>query len=276
MKTSARSGPVRALLLCGVIVAIAVAACAPRSEAEARQTAQATPAPVPTATARVLARYPHDPRAFTQGLLIRDGRLFESAGGYTGSNVREVELASGKVLQQRTLPAGQFGEGLAEYGAELFSLTWQNGIGHRWRIADLQRVGQFAYTGEGWGLTSDGKQLILSDGTPVLRFLDPRTFAVARQLAVTADGAPLGQLNELEWVDGEILANVWHDTRIARIDPATGRVKGWIDLYDIVQATPRRDSEAVLNGIAWDRRTRQLYVTGKTWPTLYRIAWPVG
>lgn len=246
------------------------AACAPRSTAQ-----QAVATPVPTATARVLARYPHDPAAFTQGLLVRDGRLYESTGQYAESRVREVELATGKVRRETRIPADQFGEGLADVGDELVSLTWQNGVAHRWRIADFKRTGEARYAGEGWGLTYDGKHLILSDGSPDLRLLDPKTFAVVRTVAVTADGERLPMLNELEWVDGELLANVWHDERIARIDLATGRVKGWIDLGPLVATTPKRDGESVPNGIAWDKRTRQLYVTGKNWPTLYRIAWPV-
>lgn len=267
---SARRGLGRALPLVALAFA-AGAACAPRSAAQQTTSARA----ITTATARILATYPHDPRAFTQGLLIRDGRLFESLGDYRHSSVREVELASGKVLRQAPVPPGQFGEGLADVGSELISLTWQHGTAYRWRIADFGRTGEFAYPGEGWGLTWSGRDLVLSDGTPVLRFLDPATFAERRRVTVTAEGVPVAQLNELEWVDGEILANVWHDPRIARIDPATGRVKGWIDLTPLVRATPVTDPESVPNGIAWDRKNRRLYVTGKRWPALYRIAWPV-
>lgn len=271
---SARRGPFRALIrrswpMAGLALA-AGAACTPQG------TAQPSPAtPVPTVTARVIARYPHDPGAFTQGLLVRDGRLYESTGEYGGSRIREVELATGTVKRESALPRDQFGEGMTDVGPELVSLTWQNGIAHRWRIADLKPAGTFRYTGEGWGLAYDGRHLILSDGSPDLRLLDPRTYAVVRTVPVTVDGERLPLLNELEWVDGELLANVWHDERIARIDLSTGRVKGWIDLGPLVRTTPKRNAESVPNGIAWDAKARRLYVTGKNWPTLYRIAWPV-
>lgn len=222
-----------------------------------------------------MARYPHNPNAFTQGLLVRDGRLYESTGQYAESRVREVDIATGKIRRETKIPDNQFGEGLTDIGPELVSLTWQNGIAHRWRLADFKPLGEFRYTGEGWGLAYDGRHLILSDGTPDLRLLDPRTFAVVRTVSVTVDGQRLPMLNELEWVEGELLANVWHDDRIARIDLRTGRVKGWIDLGPLVAATPVRDGESVPNGIAWDAKARKLYVTGKNWPTLYRIAWPV-
>lgn len=239
-------------------------------------TASAAPLPAPTTVAaRALARHPHDASAFTQGLFIRDGRLYESTGFEGRSTIREVELKTGRVIRQTSLPADQFGEGATDFGPNIYSITWQGGIGHRWRLADFKRIGGFRYAGEGWGLTQDGRQLILSDGTATLRFLDPRTMAVTRRVTVTDNGRPKDQLNELEYVDGEILANIWHEDRIARIDPRTGRIKGWIDLTAIVAATPRRDPEAVLNGIAWDKSARKLYVTGKLWPTLYQIAWPV-
>lgn len=256
------SGRLRALLL----PAIALLAGAP---------APHEPRPVPVATARVLARYPHDTAAFTEGLFVRGGKLFESTGFERRSFIRQVDLATGRVERQVAIPPDQFGEGIVDLGPEILSVTWRGGVGHRWRLADFRRVGGFRYDGEGWGLTRSDRAIILSDGTPVLRFLDPGTMAVVRRLTVTAEGQPLAKLNELEWVDGEILANVWHSDRIARINPVTGRVKGWIDLGPIVQATPVRDPEAVANGIAWDSKARRLYVTGKYWPTLYRIAWPV-
>lgn len=238
-------------------------------------TASAAPLPPPTTvTARALARYPHDANAFTQGLFVRDGRLYESTGYEGRSTIRETDLASGRVVRQASLPADQFGEGSTDFGPDIYSITWRGGIGHRWRLRDFQRVGGFRFDGEGWGLTQDGKHLILSDGTATLRFLDPRTFKVVRQISVTDDGQPRDQLNELEYVDGEILANVWHEDRIARINPRNGRIKGWVDLSAIVAATPRRNPEAVLNGIAWDRKARKMYVTGKLWPALYQIDWP--
>lgn len=256
---SARRGLLRALIL---LPAFAV-------------TASAAPLPPPaTVVARPVARFPHDPNAFTQGLLVHAGRLFESTGLEGRSTVREVELTTGRVIRQTALPADQFGEGITDWGGDIVGITWQGGQGHRWRIGDLQRIGGFRYEGEGWGLAHDGRYLILSDGTATLRFLDPRTLKVVRRVTVTDNGAPRDQLNELEFVDGELLANVWHDDRIARIDPHSGRIKGWIDLSEIVAATARRNPEAVLNGIAWDAAARKLYVTGKLWPALYQIAWP--
>ena len=238
-------------------------------------TASAAPPPPPaTVEARAIARYPHDTNAFTQGLFVRDGRLYESTGFERRSTIREVELKTGRVIRQTALPPDQFGEGATDFGSEIYSITWQNGVGHRWRLADFQRLGDFRYDGEGWGLTQDGRNLILSDGTATLRFIDPRNMTVVRRVTVTDNGVPKDQLNELEYVDGEVLANIWHEDRIARIDPNNGRIKGWIDLTAIVDMTPRPNSEAVLNGIAWDRKARKLYVTGKLWPALYEIAWP--
>lgn len=256
---SARSGLLRALVL---LPALAL-------------TTSAAPLPPPaTVPARVIARFPHDTRAFTEGLFIRDGRLYESTGYERRSTISAIELATGRVLRRVAIPPEQFGEGSTDFGAEIISVTWQGGVGHRWRLSDFARLGGFRYDGEGWGLTQDGRNLILSDGTATLRFLDPRTLKVVRRLHVTDAGTPRDQLNEIEYVDGEILANVWHDNRIARIDPHTGRIKGWIDLSAIVAATPRTDPEAVPNGIAWDRKARKLYVTGKLWPVIYQIAWP--
>ena len=257
---SARRGPLRALIL---LAALALPASA------------AIP-PVPTTVAaRVLATLPHDPGAFTEGLFIRGGQLFESTGLEGQSFIRAVDLATGKVRRQVAIPPGQFGEGIVDWGPQLISVTWRGGIGHRWRLADFHALGGFSYAGEGWGMTQDGRSLILSDGTPVLRFLDPRTLGVTRRLTVTGPTGPQQMLNELEYVDGEILANIWHDERIARINPVTGRIKGWIDLSAIVAHTPKRDGESVPNGIAWDKATRRLYVTGKNWPALYQIAWPI-
>lgn len=238
-------------------------------------TSAAPPPPPATIAARVLAQYPHDSSAFTQGLFIRDGRLYETTGYERRSTLREVELKTGRVIRQAALPPDQFGEGSTDFGPDIYSITWQGGVGHRWRLADFKRLGEFRYDGEGWGLTQDGRHLILSDGTATLRFIDPATMQVARRVTVTDDGVPRDRLNELEYVDGEILANIWHEDRIARINPHTGRIKGWIDLSDVVAALPLTNPEAVLNGIAWDKKARKLYVTGKLWPALYQIAWPV-
>jgi glutamine cyclotransferase len=230
-----------------------------------------TPASVPVQGVEIKASYPHDPQAFTQGLFFADGHLYESTGLPGRSDVRKVRLSDGKVLQSVSIPADQFGEGSTVWGKEIISLTWQHGIAHRWDRASLRRTGAFRYQGEGWGLTQDGRSLILSDGTAALRFLDPATFREQRRITVTAAGAPISQLNELEWVNGEIWANIWQTSRIARIDPASGRVKGWIDLSALTRLNTSADPDQVANGIAYEPKSKRLFVTGKRWPKLYEI-----
>lgn len=221
---------------------------------------------------QIVHAYPHDPKAFTQGLVYVDGHLYESTGLNGRSSLRMVELSTGRVLQHHELPAEYFGEGLTNWGASLVQLTWKAGtalVYDRFSFA-LQRTQH--YSGEGWGLTQDGKSLILSDGSPVLRFLDPRSFREIRRLAVVDEnGHPVLDLNELEFVRGEIYANVWHTDRIARISPRSGRVLGWIDLSGLLDKSQLSDPEAVLNGIAYDSRFDRLFVTGKLWPKLFEI-----
>ncbi|HEX8374748.1 MAG TPA: glutaminyl-peptide cyclotransferase, partial [Geminicoccaceae bacterium] len=217
------------------------------------------------------ARYPHDPDAFTQGLIWLGGHLYESVGQLGRSEVRRVSLADGRVLARSAIPASQFGEGLAAHGGELVSLTWQDGVAYRWDPRTLRRRGISRYPGEGWGLASDGRRLILSDGTPTLRFLDPETFAEQGRVAVTLRGRPLRDLNELEWIDGALWANVWHQPVIVRIDPVSGAVTGIVDLRPTVRELGLNDPEAVANGIAWDAGAKRLFVTGKLWPKLYEI-----
>jgi glutaminyl-peptide cyclotransferase len=232
---------------------------------------QAAPAGTPVWRYQVVKEYPHDSNAFTQGLFWLDGHLYESTGQVGASTVRRVRLADGVVLQSADIPAGQFGEGIAPWRDEIISVTWQHGIGHRWGRKTLKRTGSFNYEGEGWGLTSDGRSLILSDGTATLRYLDPATMAETGRLQVTADGRPVPRLNELEWVRGEIFANVWMTSLIARIDPKTGKVAGWIDLGDLARRHSGGDPDAVLNGIAYDAKADRLFVTGKYWPKLFEI-----
>ena len=234
-------------------------------------TGAAAQAEVPVQRYDIVRTYPHDPAAYTQGLFIRDGILYESTGIQGQSTVRKVRLADGKVLQSVPVPASEFGEGSTDWGNEIVSVTWLNGIGYRWDRRTLKRTATFRYPGEGWGLTQDGTNLILSDGTPWLRFLDPRSFAERRRLQVTADGRPVPYLNELEWVNGELLANVWQTNRIARIDPRTGVVKAWIDLSGLDRLAGRSGRDNVLNGIAWDAKANRLFVTGKRWPKLFEI-----
>lgn len=225
-------------------------------------------------TARIVATFPHDTAAFTEGLLIDNGTLYESTGREGRSDIRRVDLASGRVLARTTLAPSIFGEGIVAWRRQLFSVTWHGGQGYRWSLPALKRTGGFRYTGEGWALTDDGAHLILSDGTPMLRFLDPTTQKVVRRLAVTNRGRPLQRINELEYVNGEILANIWMTPQVARIDPASGRVVGWIDLTPLVRQVAATDPDAVANGIAYDRATHRLFVTGKNWPTLFEIALP--
>lgn len=228
----------------------------------------------PAAVPQVVRTFPHDPAAFTQGLLWHDGALYESTGLEGRSDIRRVRLEDGKVLQRTALPSALFGEGMALWKRDLVSITWRSGIGWRWDVASLKQKAEFRYPGEGWGLTQDGRNLILSDGTPELRFLDPVTFAERRRVRVTVAGRPLGNLNELEYVKGEILANIWQTALIARINPATGQVKGWLDLRPIASRVRASGPDAVLNGIAWDARRDRLFVTGKNWPTLFEIRLP--
>lgn len=229
---------------------------------------------IPLLVPTIVARYPHDPAAFTEGLVWLNGRLAESVGREGQSEVRLVDLASGRVTKRSAIPPALFGEGLAAWRDTLVSLTWHGGTGYRWNARTLRRVGTFSYDGEGWGLTSDGTALIRSDGTATLTVHDPATFAVRRRIAVTLNGRPVDQLNELEWVDGAILANVWHTPYLLRIDPADGHVTAAVDLSAIVAAVPASDREAVANGIAWDAKKRRLFVTGKLWPTLFEIRLP--
>jgi glutamine cyclotransferase len=219
---------------------------------------------------QIVRVYPHDPKAFTQGLQFLDGALYEGTGQVGQSSIRKVELATGKVLQRRDVPAPHFGEGITVWKNDLIELTWQTHVAFVYDKATFEPKKQFTYPGEGWGLTQDASGLIMSDGSDELRFLDPLTFADKRRLKVTAAGAPLRNLNELEYVKGEIFANVWQTDYLARIDPATGRVSGYVDLRGLL--LPRESAAAdVLNGVAYDAAGDRLFVTGKLWPKLYEI-----
>jgi glutamine cyclotransferase len=224
--------------------------------------------------AEVVAAFPHDTGAFTEGLLIHDGVLIESTGLEGKSDIRKVDLKTGKVLARVVLDPKIFGEGIVAWKDDLISVTWHEGQGYRWSLKTLKQKGSFRYTGEGWGMTHDGRNLILSDGTPVLRFLDPRTLAVKKTLRVSYDGKPLSQINELEYVRGEIFANVWMSNLILRIDPASGAVKGLIDLSALATQIGARDRDSVPNGIAYDAKADRLFVTGKNWPLLFEIKRP--
>jgi len=227
-------------------------------------------AATPVSGYRVVNAYPHDPDAYTQGLIYRGGFLYESTGRNGQSTLRKVKLETGAVLRQRPVDPQHFGEGLAEWKGRLYQLTWRSNVAFVYDLATFAPVRTLRYPGEGWGLTAAPEGLILSDGTAELRVLDPETFRVIRRVTVRDAGVPVDQLNELEFVRGEVWANVWHTDRIARIAPKTGRVVGWIDLSGLM-STYRLDGEAVLNGIAYDAATQRLFVTGKLWPRLFEI-----
>jgi len=216
--------------------------------------------------------YPHDPSAFTQGLVYSDGHLYESTGLNGQSSLRMVDLSTGRILQRYNLPNEYFGEGLTDWGSHLVQLTWQNGTGFVYDRFSFSLRDTFHYQGEGWGLTHDQTSLILSDGSPILKFLNPESFREIRRISVhDGRGSPIKNLNELEYIHGEIYANVWQTDRIARISPRTGRVVGWIDLTGLIDQRELQDSSAVLNGIAYDVRANRLFVTGKLWPKLFEI-----
>lgn len=225
-------------------------------------------AETPRYTARIVKTFPHDTNAFTQGLEFHGGSLYESTGMVGQSGIRKVTLETGKVLQQLRVGAPFFGEGITIINGQLIQLTWQHQTGFVYKFPELQFVKQFSYPGEGWGLTNDGKQIYMSDGTAQIRVWDPATLKEVRRITVLDGARPVAALNELEWVRGEIWANVWMTDDIVRISPATGKVLGWIDLSEL----PReRGTADVLNGIAYDATGRRLIVTGKLWSKLYQI-----
>jgi glutaminyl-peptide cyclotransferase len=215
--------------------------------------------------------YPHDPAAFTQGLLYRDGTLYESTGLVGQSSLRKVELNTGRVLNEIAVPPPYFAEGLTDWGARLVQLTWVSHLGFVYDLSTLRKQNEFHYPGEGWGLTHDARHLIMSDGTDTLRYLDPATFRSVRKLQVRDGGQPVTNLNELEYIQDEIFANVWETDLIARISPLTGRVNSWIDLSGLLAAADRTPETDVLNGIAYDAKNNRLFVTGKRWPKLFEI-----
>lgn len=217
----------------------------------------------------VVAAYPHDKNAFTQGLVFEDGVLYESTGLYNYSTLRRVELETGKILQLYSLPNQFFGEGITIFNDRIIQLTWQSNKGFVYDKNSFDLLQEFDYPTEGWGLTCDGNQLIMSDGTATLRFLDPKTFEATGQIEVH-DNVPVTRLNELEYIRGEIYANIWQEDKIVIINPQTGQVNGWIDLSGM-QDLENRDASDVLNGIAYDAQENRLFVTGKRWSQLFEI-----
>lgn len=227
--------------------------------------------PLPVSGFRVIASYPHDPKAFSQGLAITAGQLYEGTGQYGASSLRKIDLATGRAEQVVPLHRDYFGEGIAILDGRLYQLTWKERLCVVYDVNTLQPVGSLRYTGQGWGLTTDGRELFMSDGSATLRVLDPQTFAVRRRIEVHQGRSHVDKLNELEYVNGEILANIWYSDRIARISPQSGEVLGWIDLSALYPQSQRGNREHVLNGIAYDVDAKRLFVTGKNWPKLYEI-----
>jgi glutamine cyclotransferase len=226
---------------------------------------------IPVFGYEIVKTYPHDPSAFTQGLLIRDGFLYEGTGIKGRSSLRKVDIETGKVLEEHKLPGIYFGEGIATDGKRIVQLTWRSHKGFVYDIKTFKLLKEFSYPTEGWGITYDGRNFIMSDGSAMLYFLDPRSFKEIGRLEVHDRKGPVERLNELEYVKGEIFANVWGEERAARIDPATGRVTGWIDLGGLLSAADKKKPVDVLNGIAYDDETGKFYVTGKLWPKLFEI-----
>jgi glutaminyl-peptide cyclotransferase len=227
--------------------------------------------PMARYTYEVVKTWPHDREAFTQGLVFREGNLIESTGLNARSTLREVQLETGKVLKQVTVPPAYFAEGVAVIDEEAFQLTWQNRKGFVYDVDTFQLRKEFTYEGEGWGLATDGKALILSDGTSQIRFIDPVTFSVTRAITVRLEGKPVDRLNELEYIRGEIFANVWQTDDVIRIDPATGTVRGVINFSGLLAPQDRAPETDVLNGIAYDARDDRLFVTGKRWPRVFEV-----
>jgi glutamine cyclotransferase len=215
--------------------------------------------------------FPHDTSAYTQGLAYRDGFLYEGTGLNGRSSLRKVRLETGDVIQHVDLGSEFFGEGITLVKDRVLQLTWKSGVGFEYDLNDFHLLRRFSYSGEGWGLTSRGRELFMSDGTSEIRVLDAETLQEVRRLRVHDGSTPVDQLNELEFVEGQIFANVWHSNRIVRISPQTGDVVGWIDLTGLLSQVYRLESEAVLNGIAYDPIRKRLFVTGKLWPSVFEI-----
>ena len=225
----------------------------------------------PEYTYKVIHVFPHDPTAYTQGLVYRDGFLYEGTGLNGHSSLRKVELGTGKVLQRVDLEPQFFGEGITIFKNQIVELTWKSETGFIYNLSDFRLLRQFSYRGEGWGIATDGTDLFMSDGTPEIRVLGGSTLREKRRIRVHDGDTPIMQLNELEFVRGEIYANVWQTDRIARISPQTGKVVGWIDLSGLLSVVYRKEQDAVLNGIAYDPQGNRLFVTGKLWPSIFEI-----
>lgn len=250
---------VTAILFCGVSLAVA------------QSGDRVLSSPTPEYTFKVIHVFPHDTAAFTQGLAWRDGFLYEGTGLKGRSSLRKVNLETGKVIKEVDLSPEFFGEGITLFKDEIIQLTWQSQTGFVYRASDFRLLRRFPYQGEGWGLATHGQKIFMSDGTDEIRILDANSLSEKRRIKVHDGATPVAQLNELEFVDGEIFANVWQSDRIARISPQNGKVVGWIDLTALLSPIYERGSDAVLNGIAYDSAQRRLFVTGKLWPSVFEI-----
>jgi len=271
-----RHGGLRAVARSALLASLVLPACgvsqarAPEPVPSAEPQASATPASLRDRDFAVVKRYPHDPDAYTQGLFFREGFLYESTGRYGHSSLRRVELESGRVLQRSDLPDHYFGEGIAELDGRIYQLTWTSRRCFVYGIDDFVRREVLAYDSEGWGITTHGPHLVMSDGTATLRYMDPGSFEPVRSLEVRDAQGPVGMLNELELVEGSILANVWLRDLIVEISPESGAVTARFDLSALV-SRERRSHEAVLNGIAYDTEGKRLFVTGKLWSHVYEV-----
>jgi glutaminyl-peptide cyclotransferase len=281
----------RVILILAIGIAAVACSSGPNTNTSTNKpanTAMAKSTPAPVYTYEVVKSYPHDPKAFTEGLYFKDGFLYESTGEEKQSSLRKVELETGKVVQKWDLPPEDFGEGIAEVNGKIYQLTWQQELGRVFDASDFKLLQEFNYQGEGWGMTTDGTNLIFDQGTHILKVMDPNTFKTVRTLPVFQEnGRPLMQINELEWIKGEIWGNIWHSEQpdilgkpnyIVRIDPNTGKIVGWVDLAGISpDDQPKGDdpydakAENTLNGIAYDAVNDRIFVTGKRWKKLYEI-----
>jgi glutamine cyclotransferase len=253
----------RLCLILGLLTALVIGACS--------SGCMSTSQPDTIYTYSIVNAYPHNRNAFTEGLTFDKGFLYESTGRYGSSSLRKVDLTTGNVLQVRSLPAEYFGEGITVYDDSIIQLTWQSHTGFVYNEDSFNLLRQFNYPTDGWGLTCDGERLIMSDGTSILHFLNPKTLESMGEIEVRDNGKPVNNLNELEYVNGKVYANVWKTDRIAVIDPQDGRVTGWIDLSGLLQTQAYSGHVDVLNGIAYDAQTDRLFVTGKLWPFLFEI-----
>jgi glutamine cyclotransferase len=247
------------IVLCLSVLSLAVSVWATRPASK-----------TPVQKVRVVASYPHDAQAFTQGLVIHKGELYEGTGQKGASTLRKVDLKSGQVLESFQLHPEYFGEGITILNDKVYQLTWQNNVGLVFDLNSKRYESNFRYTHEGWGITNNSKELIISDGSSTIRFLDPKTFKEVRRVVVREGKNRIKMLNELEFIDGAIWANVWYEDRIAKISPDDGQIMAWVDLTHVYPSN-QRNKEAVLNGIAYDAESKKIFITGKNWPQLYEI-----